>query len=98
MRWEGRPIDWDSSLGLSVMSQPIAGKVPATTKNNLQKQLLADHDLRCRPVSLPSERLNTRATHIQCCPINLGNSVAVTERLPANRLEARLLPGMSFSL
>jgi len=69
--------------------------MPATTSNSTQRQLLNDHDLRRRPVTLPSERFNTRATHIQFCPTNLGNSGAVTDRLPANGLEARLLPAMS---
>jgi hypothetical protein len=69
--------------------------MPATTSNSTQRQLLNDHDLRRRPVTLPSERFNTRATHIQFCPTNLGNSGAVTDRLPANGLEARLPSVMS---
>jgi hypothetical protein len=40
--------------------------MPATTKNDFQKQLLDDHDLCRRPITLPSERFNTRAAHIQC--------------------------------
>ena len=61
-------------------------------------QLLVTNDPHTRAESfhLPSERFNTRASHIQCCPFNLGNSVAVTDRLPSNGLEARLLPGMSI--
>jgi hypothetical protein len=48
--------------------------MPAMAKNDLRKQLLGGRDLRCRPVSLSSERFSTRATHIQrtvpmCQPI-----------------------------
>ena len=40
--------------------------MPATTVNNSRMQLLADWGLQCRLVGLPSERLSTRASHIQC--------------------------------
>lgn len=41
-----------------------AGAMPSMTKNGFRKQLLADHVLRCRLVSLPSESFNTRVDHV----------------------------------
>ena len=76
--------------------QPIAGDLPAILHNSSGcsfSRTATSSNRQC--LHLPSERLNTRATHIQCCPFNLGKSDAVTERLPAKRLEARLLPAMS---
>jgi hypothetical protein len=46
--------------------------MPATISNSSQMQLLAGQQ-----ASLPSERFNTRATHIQCCPTNLRYFAAV---------------------
>jgi len=42
---------------------------------------------------LPSERFNTRATHIQCWPRQPRESFAVHQRLPANRMRSATATG-----
>jgi hypothetical protein len=72
--------------------------MPATTINSSQMQLLATDKpaTRASKLSLTIRTLqHTGHAHPVFVPANLGNSGAVTDRLPATGLEARLLPGMS---
>jgi len=46
-----------------------------------------------RGFRLPSERFNTRATHIQCCPRQPRESSAGHQRFPANRVRSATASG-----
>ena len=64
-----------------------------------EKQLLGVHGPynkgRCRPFIYSSERFNTRATHIQCCPRQPRASTPITGDFLPTELEPRLSPAMS---